>query len=154
MARYGISPYQEGSTIAWRKRLSTLICKTSFYEIDGTSRSRLISEKLMLSKVAFVQIRGLTPYGLPMLLVIIFLAGCTSFTNYRSDHFDPGHKAYDQFVIDDRNCQNAATNFTTYDARMIEGSTFYRHRMYNRTYSECMQAHGYTTRSWLQNILP
>jgi uncharacterized protein (DUF1810 family) len=74
--------------------------------------------------------------------------------DYDSDHFDPGHASWGQFVIDNRNCQSEAATAANYGIRAIEGSSFDRHRMYNRTYSDCMKARGYGTRSWLRDIVP
>jgi len=104
--------------------------------------------------MSFPQIRATTLCALAVLSGTIFLVGCASFTNYDSDDFDPGHTSWQQFVIDNRNCQSKAATVADYDMRAIDGSSFNRHRLYNRTYSDCMKEHGYDTRSWLQNVLP
>jgi hypothetical protein len=104
--------------------------------------------------MSFPQIREPTSHALILFLAAILLTGCASFTDYDSDHFDPGHTSWEQFVIDNRACQNQAKTIAYYDVHAIEGSIFNQHRMYNRAYSDCMKEHGYSTRSWFQNVVP
>jgi hypothetical protein len=88
----------------------------------------------MFERLAFVLCGGL------------LLCGCTSYGDYTSDAFDPGHANQARFSADAAECQNQAEIDRSYTIRGIAGTHVERHDLYNRALVSCMQREGYALR--------
>jgi hypothetical protein len=82
----------------------------------------------------------------------LLLGGCESYGDLTSDAFYPGRATQTQFLTDGATCGVQADIPRNYEITGIEGTHVARHEIYNRAFTQCMQAHGYARRDLTPNI--
>jgi hypothetical protein len=85
-------------------------------------------------------------------VVLTTLGGCESYGDLTSDAFDPGTASQSRFTLDAAECRADAEIPRSYDLHGIGGTHVERHEIYNRAFTQCMTAAGYTRRDWSPDI--